>query len=105
MRTQLLLIAVFFVTSTTNQTLTDSSPVWNFGGYTTGTGTEASSQAPAGEHVSKIEIFKGWPGGGDFGGIKVYYGTTPTASNLAKYSESSGAVSTTSFRTITLTST
>ncbi len=65
-------------------------------------GTRSSTKAPVGEHISKIEIYKGWSGDGDFGGIKVFYGTTPTASDLAKYA---GSVSTTVFHTLTLTST
>ena len=105
MSLKLFLVAACFVTSTTSQTFIDSSPVWNFGGYTFGTGTEASSKAPVGQYVSKIEIYKGWSGLCDFGGIQVSYGTTPTPSTLAKYSESNGTVSTTLFRTITMTST
>ena len=57
--TQLFLNADFCALTTTSQTLTDSSPVWNFWSYTTGTGTEASTQATIGQHISKIEIYMG----------------------------------------------
>ena len=106
MRTKLFLIAACILSSAASQTLTDSSPVWNFGSYATGIGTEASTKAPVGEYISKIEIYKGHTSLGDFGGIKVFYGTTPTASDLAKYYETSlDRVSTTVFHSLTLTST
>jgi len=103
MSRKLFLVAACFVASATSQTLIDSSPVWNFGGHDPGDGTEASSIAPVGQYVSKIEIYKGHSFPGDFGGIQVFYGTTPTPSTLAKYN--SGSVSTTQIRTITMTST
>jgi hypothetical protein len=90
MKTQLFLIAVCITASTTSQALYDAVPAWNFGNFPTWKGTQSSTKTPRGEHISKINLYKGVSSNGDFGGIQVFYGTTPNASPLAKYDENTG---------------
>jgi len=69
MKTLLFLLTAFLGKSTTPQTLTDASPAWNYGNYPTGMGTEAKTLAPVGQHISRIDIYRGSSGNGDIGGI------------------------------------